>query len=51
METLTTTVKDPKHPDEPWVVTTTREKGETWLHFMQRHQSNITKIHHFLKDV
>jgi hypothetical protein len=51
MDTLSTTVKDPKNPSEPWVVTTTRLPKESMIDFLKRHQKNVTAVKHFLKDV
>jgi hypothetical protein len=51
MDTLSTSVPDPKNPGEPWVVTTTRLPDEDMVTFMKRHQRNIVAVKHFLKDV
>ena len=44
LQTLTTTVQDPDHPDEPWVVTTHHRPGESHSAFIQRHRGMVRAV-------
>jgi hypothetical protein len=48
-QTLTTTVEDPKHPGEPWVVTTFRRPDESELAFIKRHGEIVDAVREALK--
>jgi len=50
-QTLSTSVPDPKHPESPWVITTTRLAKETLVAWFKRHQAAVTAVQRFLKDV
>jgi hypothetical protein len=42
--TLTTTVKDPAHPDEPWVVTSFIRLDESFQAFALRHREMVEAV-------
>ena len=48
-QTLTTTVEDPKHPGEPWVVTSYRKYDESELAFVRRHLEMVEAVREALK--
>ena len=48
-QVLTTTVKDPDHPDEPWVVTTYRRPDESEPAFLKRHLEMVQAVRAALK--
>lgn len=48
-QTLTTTVEDPKHPGEPWIVTTYRRQDESELAFIKRHGEIVDAVREALK--
>lgn len=41
---LETTVQDPGHPEEPWVVTTYRRDGESLGAFIKRHRELVDAV-------
>jgi hypothetical protein len=43
-QTLQTTIQDPRHEDEPWVVTTYRRDGESELAFVKRHGEMVDAV-------
>jgi hypothetical protein len=43
-QVLTTTVQDPSHPDEPWVVTTYRRAEESFEAFIKRHREMVEAV-------
>ena len=48
-QTITTTVQDPKHPDEPWVVTTYKKIDESKEAFIKRHQEMVEAVREALR--
>ena len=49
-QVLTTTVQDPSHPGEPWVVTTYRRPDESFEAFIRRHKDMIEAVRKALAD-
>jgi hypothetical protein len=49
-QVLTTTVQDPGHPGEPWVVTTYRRPDESFEAFIRRHKDMIEAVRKALAD-
>ena len=47
-QVLTTTVQDPKHPDEPWTVTTYRRPDESIPAFIRRHKETVDGVREVL---
>jgi hypothetical protein len=43
-QVLTTTVQDPGHPGEPWVVTTYRRADESFEAFIKRHREMVDAV-------
>ena len=43
-QVLTTTVQDPGHPGEPWVVTTYRRPDESFEAFIRRHKDMVEAV-------
>jgi hypothetical protein len=43
-QVLTTTVQDPNHPGEPWVVTTYRRADESFEAFIRRHRDMVEAV-------
>jgi hypothetical protein len=43
-QVLTTTVQDPAHPGEPWVVTTYRRPDESFEAFIKRHREMVEAV-------
>jgi hypothetical protein len=43
-QVLTTTVQDPEHPGEPWVVTTYRRVDESFEAFIKRHREMVDAV-------
>jgi len=43
-QVLTTTVQDPAHPGEPWVVTTYRRTDESFEAFIKRHREMVDAV-------
>jgi hypothetical protein len=43
-QVLTTTVQDPGHPGEPWVVTTYRRADESFESFIRRHRDMVEAV-------
>ena len=43
-QVLTTTVQDPNHPVEPWVVTTYRQPDESYEAFIKRHREMVEAV-------
>jgi len=43
-QVLTTTVQDPNHPAEPWVVTTYRRPDESFEAFIKRHREMVEAV-------
>lgn len=48
-QTITTTIEDPKHPGEPWVVTSYRREDESELAFVKRHREMVEAVREALK--
>lgn len=48
-QVLTTTIKDPQHPDEPWTVTTYRREDESFEAFVTRHKNMCEAVRQALK--
>jgi hypothetical protein len=48
-QVLTTTVQDPAHPNEPWVVTTYRRPDESEPAFLKRHLEMVAAVRAALK--
>jgi hypothetical protein len=48
-QSITTTVEDPKHPGEPWVVTSYRRDDESELAFVKRHREMVEAVREALK--
>jgi hypothetical protein len=49
-QVLTTTVQDPGHPGEPWVVTTYRRPDESFEAFIRRHKDMVEAVRKALAD-
>lgn len=47
---LTTTIQDPNHPEEPWVVTTYRRDGESLGAFIKRHREMVDAVRDALEE-
>lgn len=47
---LETTVEDPKHPKEPWVVTTFKEPGESDEDLAKRHERLVEAVRQALNE-
>jgi hypothetical protein len=43
-QVLSTTVQDPNHPGEPWVVTTYRRAEESFESFIRRHRDMVDAV-------
>ena len=43
-QTISTTIQDPEHPGEPWVVTTFRRKDESFEAFVKRHKDMVEAV-------
>lgn len=43
-QVLSTTVQDPNHPGEPWVVTTYRRADESFEAFIRRHRDMVDAV-------
>jgi hypothetical protein len=43
-QVLTTTVQDPEHPGEPWVITTYRRPDESFEAFIKRHRDMVDAV-------
>ena len=43
-QALTTTVQDPEHPGEPWVVSTYRRPDESEPAFLKRHMDMVAAV-------
>ena len=43
-QVLTTTIKDPEHPGEPWVVTSYRRPDESEPAFIKRHLDMVAAV-------
>jgi hypothetical protein len=43
-QVLSTTVQDPNHPGEPWVVTTYRRPDESFEAFIRRHRDMVDAV-------
>ena len=43
-QTLTTTVQDPSHPDEPWTINTYRADGESQQAWVRRHAEGVAAV-------
>ena len=43
-QTMATTIQDPGNPDEPWVVTTYRRRGESIQAFIRRHRDIVESV-------
>ena len=48
-QTLETSVEDPKHPKEPWIVTTYRVTDESLEAFIKRHRDTVDAVRAALK--
>jgi hypothetical protein len=49
-QVLTTTVQDPNHPSEPWVVTTYRRPDESFDAFIKRHREMVEAVRKALTE-
>lgn len=49
-QVLTTTVQDPGHPAEPWVVTTYRRPDESFEAFIRRHREMVEAVRKALTE-
>jgi hypothetical protein len=49
-QVLTTTVQDPGHPGEPWVVTTYRRADESFEAFIRRHRDMVDAVRKALTE-
>ncbi len=49
-QVLTTSVQDPGHPEEPWVVTTYRRPDESYPAFIKRHRDTVNAVRDALQE-
>lgn len=49
-QTLTTTIRDPDHPEQPWTITTHRRPGESKSAFIKRHRDMVEAVREALVE-
>jgi hypothetical protein len=49
-QTLQTTVIDPNHPEEPWIVTTYKREDESYPRFITRHKQVVDAVREVLTN-